>query len=158
MCNKYPLATRIKDKDGYIPLHLACENGAESEVIRLLVNAYPLSVFASAQYNMTPLHFAVGQNASASVVKTLLEAAGENSVCKAVDLLGNTPLHCALMGLATFDVIEMLVAFCPETVWTKSSKGELPLEIAQRKRAPADVLSTLESVMERILVEGTPDS
>jgi len=157
MCNKYPLATRIKDKDGYIPLHLACENGAESEVIRLLVNAYPLSVFASAQYNMTPLHFAVGQNANASVVKTLLEAAGENSVCKAVDLLGNTPLHCALMGLAPFDVIEMLVAFCPETVWTKSSKGELPLEIAQRKRAPADVLSTLESVMERILVEGAPD-
>jgi len=157
ICNKYPLATRIKDKDGYIPLHLACENGAESDVIRLLVNAYPLSVFASAQYNMTPLHFCVGQNASASVVKALLEAAGDKSVCKAVDLLGNTPLHCALMGLAPFEVIEMLVAFCPDTVWTKTSKGELPLEIAQRKRAPADVLSNLESVMERILVEGAPD-
>jgi len=157
ICNKYPLATRIKDKDGYIPLHLACENGAASDVVRLLVNTYPLSVHASAQYSMTPLHFAVGQNANPSVVKALLEGAGENSVCKAVDLLGNTPLHCALMGLAPFEVIEMLVAFCPDTVWTKNSKGELPLEIAQRKRAPAEVCSTLESVMERILLGGAPD-
>jgi len=157
MCNKYPLATRIKDKDGYVPLHYACENGAASDIVRLLVQAYPLSVYASAQYGMTPLHFAVGQNANVSVVKSLLEAAGETSICMAVDLLGNTPLHCALMGLAPYDVIELLVAFCPETVWTKTQKGELPLEIAQRKRAPADVLQTLEKVMERILVEGTSD-
>jgi len=154
LCNKYPLAARIKDKDGYIPLHLACENGAEAEVVRLLVNAYPFSVYAAAQYNMTPLHFAVGQNAQAGVVRAILEAAGENSVCTAVDLLGNTPLHCALMGLANFDVVELLVASCPGTVWTKTNKGELPLEIAQRKRAPKEVLKALETVMERILVEG----
>jgi len=157
ICNKYPLAARIKDNDGYIPLHLACENGAESDVVRLLVNAYPLSVYASAQYDMTALHFAVGQNAKVNVVRAILEAAGEVSVCKRVDLLGNTPLHCALMGLASFDVIELLVAFCPETVWSKTKKGELPLEIAQRKRGPAEVQNCLEKMMERILVEGAPD-
>jgi hypothetical protein len=157
ICNKYPLATRIKDKDGSIPLHMACEHGAESEVVRLLVNTYPLSVYASAQYNMTPLHFAVSHEAKLSVVRAILEAAGEVSVCKAVDLLGHTPLHCALMGLASFDVVELLVAFCPETVWMKTNKGELPLEIAQRKRAPAEVLQILENVMERLLVEGGPE-
>ena len=156
LCNKYPLATRIKDKDGYLPLHLACENGAEADVVRLLVNTYPLSVYAPAQYDMTPLHFAVGQSAKLGVVRAILEAAGETSVCKAVDLLGHTPLHCALMGLAPFDVIEMLVAFCPETVWTKTKKGELPLEIAQRKRAPNEVLQTLEKVMERLLLGDSP--
>jgi len=157
LCSKYPLAARIKDKDAYLPLHLACENGAVADVVRLLLQAYPLSVYASAQYGMTPLHFAVGQNANASVVRSLLDAAGENSVCKAVDLLGNTPLHCALMGLAPYEVIELLVAYCPETVWTKTQKGELPLEIAQRKRAPPDVLQALEKMMERLLVEGATD-
>ena len=69
------------------------------------------------------------------------------------DILGHLPLHMALMGLAPYDVVELLVASCPETVWMKTNNGELPLEIAQRKRAPGDVLQLVEKVMERILVE-----
>lgn len=152
MCSKYPMATQIKDKDGYTPLHLACENGSGSAVVKLLVGVYPKCVFAVAQYQMMPLHMASSQNANVRVIRALLNAAEDNSICKAVDMLGHTPLHMALMGLAPLDALEVLVEACPETVWTKTNKGELPLEIGQRKRAPADVLQLLEDTMERILV------
>lgn len=155
LCNKFPKACQIKDKDGYIPLHLACENGAGADVVAMLVKAYPLSVYATAQYGMTPLHFAASHNPSLSTIQTLLDAASDSAVCKRTDLLGHTPLHMALMGLARFEVIEALVSFCPEAVWMKSSKGELPLEIAERKRAPSDVVKMLEKVMERILLGGS---
>jgi len=152
LCNKYPMACQIKDKDGYIPLHLACENGAGADVVRLLVQTYPLSVYATAQYGMTPLHFAASHNPDLRTITVLLDSAGENSVCKNTDLLGHAPLHMALMGLAPFEVVEKLVEFCPETVWMKTQKGELPLEIAERKRAPHEVLRCLEKAMERILL------
>jgi len=152
LCKKYPMAARIKDKEGYTPLHLACENGAEAGVVKLLVKAYKYCVYATSQYEMTPLHFASSQNADVGVIRAILEGVNDNSVCTMTDMLGHTPLHMALMGLAPFDVIELLVKTCPETVWTKTSKGELPLEIAQRKRAPGDVLKTLELIMERLLV------
>lgn len=152
LCNKFPEACQTQDKDGYIPLHLACENGASAEVVKLLVTTYPASLYAAAQYAMTPLHFAAGHNPSIRVIQVLLDQAAESSLCKATDLLGHTPLHMALMGLAPFEVIEALVSFCPETVWMKTQKGELPLEIAERKRAPAETLKLLEKVMERILL------
>jgi len=152
LCNKYPMACQIKDKDGYLPLHLACENGAGADVVRLLVQTYPLSVYATAQYGMTPLHFAASHNPNLRTIMVLLDSAGENSICKTTDLLGHTPLHMALMGLAPFDVVEALVEFCPEMVWMKTQKGELPLEIADRKRAPSEVLECLEKVMERMLL------
>ena len=156
LCNKYPMACQIKDKDGYIPLHLACENGAPAEVVRLLVKTYPLSVYATAQYGMTPLHYACSQNSSLRVIQELLDATTDSSICKVTDLLGHAPLHMALMGLAPYEVVEVLVAFCPETVWMKTSKGELPLEIAERKRAPPQVIQILEKVMERILLGDSP--
>eukprot|EP00536_Pseudo-nitzschia_multiseries_P013265 jgi/Psemu1/211089/e_gw1.554.7.1 len=123
IASKYPQATQIMDKDGYTPLHLACENACGSD------------------------------NQNVRVIRAILESAGDNSICKSLDMLGHTPLHMALMGLAPYEVVELLVASCPETVWTKTTKGELPLEIAQRKRAPADVSELLERMMERLLVE-----
>lgn len=156
LCNKYPMACQIKDKDGYIPLHLACENGASADVVRMLVQTYPLSVYATAQYGMTPLHFACSQNPSLRVIQVLLDIAGDSNICKVTDLLGHAPLHMALMGLAPYEVIEVLVAYCPEIVWMKTQKGELPLEIAERKRAPPEVVQVLEKVMERILLGDGP--
>jgi hypothetical protein len=35
----------------------------------------------------------------------------------------------------------------------KTQKGELPLEIAQRKRAPAEVLELLEKMIERLIAD-----
>jgi ankyrin repeat protein len=154
LCNKYPMAARIKDKEGYTPLHLACENGAEAGVVKLLVEAYPDVVYVTAAYEMTPIHFASSQNANVGVIKALLEGVDNDpAICKLTDMLGHTPLHMAIMGLATDDVIELLVAACPETVWTKTKKGELPLEIAQRKRYPGALLEMLEKSMEKFLLE-----
>ena len=56
-----------------------------------------------------------------------------------------------VMGLAPYEVIELLVASAPETCVAKTQKGELPLEIAQRKRAPSEVVELLEKMIERLL-------
>jgi len=158
LCNKYPTAARIKDKDGYTPLHLACENGAEAGVVDLLVNACPKVVYAAAQHTeMTPIHLASSKDADIGVIRVLLEAATDSSICKLTDMLGHTPLHMALLGLASYDVIALLLTSCPETVWIKTNTGELPLEIAQRKRASGEVLEMLENLMERLLVENGND-
>ena len=153
LCRKYPMACQIKDKDGYLPIHLACENGASSNVVRLLTTTYQPSVYATCKYGMTPLHFAASHDPRKSVVQAILDAANEPTICKATDSLGHTPLHMALMALAEFEVVECLVTFCPETVWMKTNKGELPLEIAKRKRAPKEYTELLEHEMERILLE-----
>jgi len=157
LCKKYPMAARIKDKDGRIPLHLACENDAPAEVIRQLVQSYPLSVYTTGEYEMTPLHLACSKKARPDVVRAILEGAdaGEESVCKATDLLGHTPLHIALIGLATYEAMELLIGACPETVWIKTNNGELPLDLAKRKRAPQNVLEILERTMERVLLENS---
>jgi ankyrin repeat protein len=152
LCDKYPDAARTKDKEGYTPLHLACENGAEAGVVKILLNAFPDAVWAKSQYDMTPLHFACSQNADAAVIRTLLMD-GDPRVCQLTDMLGHTPLHMAIMGLAPYEVIELLVASSPETVLAKTQKGELPLEIAQRKRAPSEVLELLEKMIERLVAE-----
>jgi len=154
LCNKFPKACQIQDKDGYIPLHLACENGAPENVLKTLVSACPQTIFASASYNMTPLHFVALNQATLSRISVLLDSAGSDAVecCKVKDSQDHVPLHMALMGLAPYPVIEALVAICPETVWYKTHKGELPLEIAERKRAPPDTVKILETTMERILL------
>jgi len=158
LCNKYPMAARIKDKDGYTPLHLACENGADVDVVDLLVNACPKVVYEASQHTeLTPIHLASSKDADIGVIRVLLEAANDSSICELTDMLGHTPLHMALLGLASYDVIELFLTSCPETVWVKTNTGELPLEIAQRKRAPGEVLEMLENLMERLLVENGND-
>jgi len=145
----FPRAVRVKDKEGYVPLHLACENGADASVIKVLVEAFPDSVHAEAKYSMTPLHFACSQNPDASVVRVLL-VDGDPGVCRLPDALGHVPLHMALMGLAPYDVIELLVASAPDTVFSRNQKGELPLDIARRKRAPPEVEGLILKMMEKL--------
>lgn len=155
LCDKYPKAAQIKDRDGYTPLHIACEHGAEWEIIELLINAYPPATHAPAQFEMLPIHYATSQNQSMRVIQCILDSCEDPSaMCLVTDMLGHTPLHMALMGLAPVHVIQCLVDACPESVWQKTNKGELPLEIGQRKRAPADVLQLLEKKMEEILLAG----
>jgi len=69
---KAPKAAQIKDKEGYTPLHLACENAAESSVVQQLVSTFTDAVYATSQYDMTPLHFACSQNTDLQVAKVLL--------------------------------------------------------------------------------------
>jgi ankyrin repeat protein len=115
-----------------------------------LLLTFPDAVHATSQYDMTPLHFACSQNCDPEVIKVLL-IEGDPTVCRLTDMLGHTPLHMALMGLAPYEAIELLVASAPETVVAKTQKGELPLEIAQRKRAPAEVIELLEKMVERLM-------
>lgn len=146
----FPKGAQVKDKEGYTALHLACENGADSGVIKALVQTFPDAVHATAQYDMTPLHFACSSQANPEVIKVLL-VEGDTAICRLTDMLGHTPLHMALMGLASYEVVELLVASAPDTVIAKTQKGELPLEIAQRKRAPGEVLELLEKMIEKLL-------
>jgi len=149
LAEKFPKAAQIKDKEGYTPLHLACENGGSAGVIKLLLATYSKACFAKSQYDMTPIHFACSQNADPAVIKALL-VDGDPETCRMTDMLGHTPLHMALMGLAPYEVIELLVASAPDCVVAKTKKGELPLEIALRKRAPTEVMELLAKTIDKL--------
>jgi hypothetical protein len=42
--NEYPGAVRVKDNDGWLPLHYALRNGASDDIIRMFVDAFPESI------------------------------------------------------------------------------------------------------------------
>ena len=44
-----------EDKHGRLPLHVACEFGAEVELVRLLVRALPDAIVVRDHLNRTPL-------------------------------------------------------------------------------------------------------
>ena len=60
-----------KNKDGNLPLHLACNNGASTDVIRLLVEAYPNAVKEKNYDGDLPLQIACEKDASITVITLL---------------------------------------------------------------------------------------
>ena len=90
----------MKDKEGYTPpLHLACENGADANVVRLLLRTFPGAIRATLQYDMTPRHFACSQqgDADAEVIKLLL-AEGDSSISRLRD--DSSWVHCFASSVA----------------------------------------------------------
>jgi ankyrin repeat protein len=58
LVDAYPGAARKKDDDGGLPIHHACDNGADIKTLELLLDQYPESIHVEAPDGFTPLHFA----------------------------------------------------------------------------------------------------
>ena len=57
-------AAEIADADHYLPLHHACENGCEANVVAALLEAYPSSAYAMTRKQDSPLSLACSSNKS----------------------------------------------------------------------------------------------
>ena len=64
----------MKDKDGYLPLHLAAQHGASVAVVGRLLQHHPHAAAAKTSAGELPLHFALG--AWRGEIKASCEAIG----------------------------------------------------------------------------------
>ena len=99
----YPEAATVKEKNGYLPLHLAVIN-SNRELVRMILEAYPQAAAKKTNDGENPLHIAA-RNSNPKVVELILKANPEAIYVK--DKYGNTPLDNANTW-NTDDVIKVL--------------------------------------------------
>jgi ankyrin repeat protein len=137
-------ACAIFDIKERTPLMVAVQNSkASSRVTKALIKAYPEATKQANHKGQLPLHLAVhSKKAKESVVKALLKAYPEGA--HDVTHGGNTPLHEACKHGAPVDVIERLIAQCPDALKLKNGKGKLPIDQALSGKASDKVIAVLE--------------
>ena len=123
----YPSAASKRDSlFRRLPLHVACLNGASSDVIRELLVAFKDGARDKMKDGQLPLHYACGSGASRDVVMELLRAFPEGARCQ--DNNGWLPIHLACLQNASSDVIQLLLEIYPESVSTRTSRGNTPMQ------------------------------
>ena len=123
-------AARIADNQQFLPLHHACEMGANPEVIQALLEAYPEATTALTIKNDTPLSLAAKANKSAETVKLLIEA--NPSVLTKTNDYGFCPLHCVCRAnQPRMGIVQALVDACPESLNLQTNAGETPFHLAR---------------------------
>ena len=129
-------AVRTYNHRGYLPLHIACRDGASLAVIHTLVQVWPESVQCPTRdsLQMLPLHLVCRYHAGPArdklrVLHYLLHA--YPSAVHVANGKGDLALHLALQNyFSTLPVVELLVESCPESVRTVNDRHQLPLHIA----------------------------
>jgi len=152
-----------------LPLHIVCAGPKASKsenttpvplgLVQLLIQVYPESLrSADPHTGMIPLHLACRSCARHSendvdaisicsvmlqVIRLALKIYPHST--KAVDVMGRSPLHHAVMVGAPYPVVELLVHQDPGSVLSSDQEGFTPLCYAQKMYAVGDpVMSLLE--------------
>lgn len=129
LVNRYRPALRRHDKDGFLPLHLACQNG-KTAVIELLAREHPGAVRCRTKTERyVPLHIlAQRQNVSFSCVVKVLDLWHGGLGVR--DAKGWIPLHYAIQG-ALLAMVRRFVRVRPSSLHTATSDTKsLPLHLA----------------------------
>ena len=67
-------SVKEKNEKGYLPLHLACENNAPRDVIKLLLELYHDAIKEKGRNGFLPLHCACFRGSNIDAIKLLIEA------------------------------------------------------------------------------------
>merc|ERR1711862_507706 len=115
-----------------LPLHVACLNGASSDVIRELLGAYKNGAQHKMKDGQIPLHYACGSGASKDTILELVKAYPEGARCQ--DNNGWLPIHLACLQNASADVIQLLLEIYPESVTIRTNRGNTPIQCLKTLR------------------------
>ena len=138
-----------KNRQGRLPLHLACDGGANVLFIRLLLDSYPLSVKEKDMNGRSPLSAACERLLPLDVVTALLDA--WPGAARERNANGLLPLHVACCHNASVEVVRLLLGAYGEGSLDVVG-GKLPIIIAVEKEASADVIAELLPLsVERII-------
>jgi ankyrin repeat protein len=139
----YPNAVRVRDAEGFLPLHWACYHGAVASVLQVLVAAWPESVRETISYGRLPLHLACRQNATLDRVQVLVPK--YPAALEQASTQGMLPLHYACRDGAPLEVIRFLVDQAPMTLSEANANGSLPIHFACKdgKKCNPDIIQFL---------------
>jgi len=115
--------------NGLLPLHMACQNNCDAEVVALMIDHWPGALRTGDDNRRLPLHHAC-RSSSLETVKVLVQAWPE-SLHVGTTNEGRLPLHEACM-LETVNpvIIDYLLECCPATVQALDSGRCFPLHLA----------------------------
>lgn len=117
---------RVRDDNGSVPLHIACQKGAPVEILRMLVYSDEVSSAAGGRENLAmktrirdhsgslPIHTLLATKPSVAAVKVLLEAHPDSLSTRTTN--GNYPLMIACESSASVDVIFELLKGYPDLI------------------------------------------
>lgn len=92
------------DSFGELPLHAACRKiySMEVDTIRYLIEQFPDAILTKSRYGHLPLHLAAASLGG-------VEVSAEQEVTRVLDIL------------------QLLIAYCPDCLWWPDHEGDLPL-------------------------------
>jgi ankyrin repeat protein len=141
----------MRDKYGYLPIHMACIHAKGEEVVRAVAELSPSCVTAL-HYGKLPIQMTRDVDAA----KYLLRAAPET--LRAVDSDGNTLLHLAVSQYWPEEVANLYLD--PDLARTFNDDGELPIHAAARTNrhdlVPALLRVAPETTRSTTLTGATP--
>jgi hypothetical protein len=128
----HPRGPSMADRQGKLPLHLACDLGKEWDAIKAIYDAFP-DALEKAEENARgwlPLHVvAACANASSDLLRKLVELYSE--AASVSDRNGRFPLHLACLSAKSWKGgLECLFDANPAAVDTRDKCGLLPLHVA----------------------------
>ncbi len=121
-----PAAVMSADARGFLPLHIAAEEGHEAAVVRLLLQAAPAAATSGGRARELPLHLAA-MRGHVAMARLLLEAAPATAMAAGAG--GFLPLHCAA-GYGHEAVARLLLQAAPSAAAAGNVLGWLPLHFA----------------------------
>jgi ankyrin repeat protein len=145
LLEKYATASTVLDKDGLMPLHLACDgDNLSADIVKRLVEANPgACTIRNIANGWTPLLIALTNVADLEIVKILGDADDETH--KIVDNEGNTALHIAVSNDADFEICKYLVDSNPSAVTIKNQEGQTPRVLAESVGADQAIIEVLKA-------------
>ena len=153
-------------RDGSYPLHMAIVNGAPMQVLEMLAKAAPEVASMTDKYGQTCLHLLVLKyggrcthtDGADSNPDVLLDAVKlvmpfDKGQIMVKDKADRLPLHVACGTGCSIDVAKFLVDAYPDSIGSKNSDGNSPLEVAIDSGRCSKELIGFLSELEALVVE-----
>lgn len=139
------ISVSIRDKDGYLPIHVACMSKCNVLIIHALLEAYPQSAFdKDLKDNKLPLQYLVEEkNVDIDCLTALLSLYPLSASIK--DDSGKLPLHhvAGASTLQSYEVINALVEAYPTGAGITDDNLKLPVAYAIQTDAEKGIISKL---------------
>lgn len=139
------IAVSLRDKDGYLPLHVACMSRCSASIIHALLETYPESAFdKDLKNNKLPLQYLVEEKViDADCLFTLLNLYPQAAGIK--DDSGKLPLHhvSGATALQSIEIVQALIDAYPSGAGVADHNFKLPVAYAIQEDASQDILSIL---------------
>jgi len=154
----YPGGAQIFDRDGNLPLHLACKYGQNDNVVKFLLLSYPGGVWVKDKNGRLPLHLICKAGfqsmSSVNIVQSLLTIHPAAIYVKERQY-GCTPVHFASFRNAFVtrttlqyheQVLISLLDGAEDAALSTDSKTFIPLHVACRSGASYKIINTLINI------------
>jgi len=139
-----PGAVCRQDKNGCLPLHIACCSPAHLEIVQFLTSQDVGTLHTTNNNGCLPIHAACATGSvPLEVIKHLLEVGGSQLTLSARNHEGALPMHLLCKSEPSLAVVKFLMQSYSSSLLVKTNGGDLPIMLAANHNASVDVVFEL---------------